>query len=407
VSAPPTIRTALVFGTRPEAVKLLGIIRELAADARFAVRVIVTGQHEAMPEEILRPFGIQPDVDLGIMRPNQTLNDILVRAMPALDRLYEAEQPNLVLVQGDTTSAFAAALAAFHRGIPVGHVEAGLRSFDRFHPYPEEANRRMISSVTDLHFAPTPLAAENLVKEGVRRRDIFVTGNTVVDSLLATLEKLRSGAQPGWQKPLRGDGRLVLITLHRREGWQAPGGGVPPLESILSGIRAAAAEYPSVDFVFPVHHNPKVRAPVWRILGESENVQLVDPIPYLPFVDLMARATVILTDSGGIQEEAPTLGVPVLVLRRTTERPEGLAVAGNRLGTSAEDIRDELLRHLQTPRPRPRPDAPAPNPFGDGQANRRVRQAILHFLGLGAPPDEFRGSPVDLLPMVSKETVHE
>jgi len=177
----------------------------------------------------------------------------------------------------------------------------------------------MISSVTDLHFAPTPLAAENLVKEGVRRRDIFVTGNTVVDSLLATLEKLRSGAQPGWQKPLRGDGRLVLITLHRREGWQAPGGGVPPLESILSGIRAAAAEYPSVDFVFPVHHNPKVRAPVWRILGESENVQLVDPIPYLPFVDLMARATVILTDSGGI---------PPLSIRETAVRLRSCGIAG-------------------------------------------------------------------------------
>jgi UDP-N-acetylglucosamine 2-epimerase (non-hydrolysing) len=396
-----SIRVAVVLGTRPEAVKLLGIIGRLRRDDRFAVRVIVTGQHAAMPEEILAPFGIAPDVDLEIMKVGQTLNEILSRVMPRLDELYEREPCDLVIVQGDTTSAFAAALAAFHRGIPVAHVEAGLRSFDRFHPYPEEANRRMLSSVTDLHFAPTPWAAKNLVREGVPREDITITGNTVVDSLLMALEHLRGNPAKPVADVREG---LVLITLHRREGWQAPGGGVPPLEGILEGIRHSAADHSHIDFVFPVHHNPRVREPVSRILGESKNVHLIDPVPYLPFVQLMSRASVILTDSGGIQEEAPTLGVPVLVLRRTTERPEGLTLGRNRMGGSPEEIQTELARLLAEPPARPA--VPAPNPFGDGRADERIRQAILHFRGLAPRPDEFGGAteplaPIDIAPIVS------
>jgi UDP-N-acetylglucosamine 2-epimerase (non-hydrolysing) len=403
---PGVIRTAVVFGTRPEAVKLLGTIRRLRDDPRFSVRVVVTGQHREMPQEILAPFGIEPDVDFDIMSAGQTLNEILCRTLPKLEELYSREPFEMVLVQGDTTSAFAAALAAFYRGIAVGHVEAGLRSFDRYHPYPEESNRRMISSLSDLHFAPTPWAAKNLVREGVPRQEIVVTGNTVVDSLLAALDRVARSPQvgAGERVALRGDGRVVLVTLHRREGWQAPGGGVPPLEGILAGLRDAAADHPAVDFVFPVHHNPKVREPVRRILGESTNVQLLDPVPYLPFVDLMSRATVILTDSGGIQEEAPTLGVPVLVLRRTTERPEGLTLGCNRMGGSPEEIRGELARLLLAPPPRAR--IPAPNPFGDGRADERILAAMLHFFARGPAPDEFAGAemplaPVDIAPLAA------
>lgn len=442
------IRPFVVFGTRPEAVKLLEPIRTLRADARFAPRIVVTGQHREMLDEILVPFGITPDANLGIMRPGQTLNEIVYRSMPKLDELYAEGQPDIVLVQGDTTSAFCAALAAFHRRIPVAHVEAGLRSFNRFHPYPEESNRRMITSVADLHFAPTARAAENVVREGAPESDVIVTGNTVVDSLLLTLRDTRP--PESIDAPI-GDrrGPLVLITLHRRESFEtkATGAGntepagaraaarasVPPsavpsatgpetaaaahftasepcanpravpadaapvdaapgtlLEGILQGIRRAAEDHPEAIFVYPVHLNPKVREPVQRILGGVPNILLSAPMAYVPFVHLMARAALILTDSGGIQEEAPSLGVPVLVLRETTERPEGLAAGTNRLvGTSPARIREEIARCLAADRTRPL-KVPCPNPFGDGRAHERIRDAILHFFGAGARPAEFR-----------------
>ena len=398
---------ALVFGTRPEAVKLLEPIRVLAADGRFAPKIVLTGQHREMVDEILRPFGITADADLAIMQPGQTLNDIVCRAMPRLDELYRAERPAIVLVQGDTTSAMCAALAAFHLRIPVGHVEAGLRSFNRFHPYPEEANRRMITSVADLHFVPTTRAAQNVLDEGVPRADVIVTGNTVVDALRATLREQR----PAEPVALRGDGRLVLVTLHRREGWdQAGRAGGSVLDDILGAIQGAARAHPSVDFVYPVHLNPKVRGPAEATLGGEPNVRLVPPMAYIPFVHLMARASLILSDSGGVQEEAPSLGVPVLVLRRTTERPEGLG-AGNRLvGTEPARIRaaiDEVL--AATPAFARSADAasrePRPSPFGDGRASLRMRDAILARFGLGASATQDRpadavsaelGSPTDL-----------
>ena len=381
----PPFRVALVLGTRPEGVKMLELIRILRADARFAPRVIVTGQHRQMVEEILRPFGVEPDLDLGIMTSAQTLNGILHRLLPPLEQLYADERYHLVIVQGDTTSAFGAALAAFHRGVAVAHIEAGLRSFDRFHPYPEEANRRMLSCVTDLHFAPTAFAAENLMHEGVPREEIYVTGNTVVDSLMLALE--RSGPEND-PDPAR---RMVLLTLHRREGWDPVGGGQAPIEGIFEGIAEAARQHPEIDFVYPVHHNPRVREPAQRILGPLPNVRIVDPLPYIPFVRLMSQASVILTDSGGIQEEAPSLGVPVLVLRRTTERPEGLAPSRRLLGESAEPILSKLDKLLAQPLARPG-KPPYPNPFGDGQASARIRDAILHFMGAGERPEEF-GEP--------------
>jgi UDP-N-acetylglucosamine 2-epimerase (non-hydrolysing) len=384
----------VILGTRPEAIKLLPVIRAVREEPRLAVRVVTTGQHREMVDQILEPFGVIPEHDLDIMRPDQSLNDIVCRVLPRLEQLYQELGPSLVLVQGDTTSAFAAGLAAFYRRIPVGHVEAGLRSFNRFHPYPEESNRRMLSCVTDLHFAATPWGAQNLMREGVPRGDILVTGNTVVDCLLGLLARpelllAHREADPGW---LSG-GNLVLITLHRRENWMgSPLEPRSPLEQVLEAVARAASEYPQAHFVYPVHRNPRVRGPAERILGGRPNVHLLDPVSYLPFVDLMAHASVILTDSGGIQEEAPSLGVPVLVARETTERPEGLECGTNHLvGTQPEVVLRELRRYLDRSPARPGP-RPCPNPFGDGQASVRIRQAILHRFGFGERPEEFRSA---------------
>jgi UDP-N-acetylglucosamine 2-epimerase (non-hydrolysing) len=392
------ISIATVFGTRPEAVKLAPVIRLLARDERFLLRVFVTGQHREMMREILDPFGVHPDVDLEIMQPGQTLNDIVCRAMPRLDELYGRERPDMVLVQGDTTSAFCAALAAFDRHIPVGHVEAGLRSFDCLNPYPEESNRRMLSAVAELHFAPTPWAKKNLLREGVRKASITVTGNTVVDALLLTLRARASrccdASSPASER------RSVLVTLHRREAWETPGqDGASVLDDILLGIRLAAEKRADVDFVYPVHLNPNVQKAARRVLGNTPNAKLVAPLPYVRFVESMARSSAIVTDSGGVQEEAPSLGIPVLVVRKTTERPEAVETGANHLvGTHPGDIERALCGVLDQyedgRNPGRTPEGvghliPFPNPFGDGNAAPRIVQAVLHFWGRGDAPGEF------------------
>ena len=378
----------VILGTRPEAIKLFPVARALQREPRLVTRVVTTGQHREMVDQILEPMGIVPDKDLDIMRPDQSLNDIVSRIVPRLETLYDEERPALVLVQGDTTSAFCAGLTAFQRRIAVGHVEAGLRSFNRFHPYPEEANRRMLSSVTDLHLAATPWSAANLEREGVPRGEIVVTGNTVIDALLESLDRPDLlGRQTAF--PQQPDERLVLITLHRRENWMAGGVQESPLEETLAAIADAAARFPAARFLYPVHRNPRVQEPARRILGGRPNVHLLDPQPYLPFVDLLGRASLILTDSGGIQEEAPSLGVPVLVARETTERPEGVTHGTNVLvGTRRETVLAAMTKHLERPFTSPGP-RPRPNPFGDGQASERIRQAVLHHLGLGEKASEF------------------
>jgi UDP-N-acetylglucosamine 2-epimerase (non-hydrolysing) len=383
-------KVLVILGTRPEAIKLFPVARALQAEKRLTTLVVTTGQHREMVDQILGPFGIVPDHDLDIMCPDQTLNEIVCRVIPRLEELYLSERPSLVLVQGDTTSAFCAGLAAFHRRIAVGHVEAGLRSFNRFHPYPEEANRRMLGCVTDLHLAATPWAAKNLMAEGVRREEITVTGNTGIDSLLETLARpdlLEKHRVPELPRVL-GE-RLVLITLHRRENWMTGPGALSPLEEVLTALAAAAQEFPAVRFVYPVHRNPRVQEPVRRLLGGRPNIHLLDPLPYIPFVDLMARAFLILTDSGGIQEEAPSLGVPVLVTRETTERPEGVECGANALvGTRTDAVLEALRRHLSWP-PAGSGPRPRPNPFGDGQATGRILKAVLHHFGLGEAASEF------------------
>jgi len=384
-------RILIVLGTRPEAIKFFPVVRALQADPDLDVVLATTGQHREMVDQILGPFGIAPQHDLDIMRPDQSLNDIVCRVIPLLEDLYRRVEPSIVLVQGDTTSAFAAGLAAFHRRIAVGHVEAGLRSGNRFHPFPEEVNRRMLSVVTDLHLAATPWSADNLVREGVARADIVVTGNTVIDALLETLARpdlLAAHRASG--VTLADDERLVLITLHRRENWLAEGKGPSPLEEVFGAIADAARLFPRVRFVYPVHRNPNVQGPAKRLLAGLPNVHLLDPQPYIPFVGLLARAAVVLTDSGGIQEEAPSLGVPVLVARETTERPEGVDAGSNMLvGTDQERVLKTLREHLDRPETPPG-RRPCPNPFGDGRGAARVRAALRHRFGIGAAPEEFR-----------------
>jgi UDP-N-acetylglucosamine 2-epimerase (non-hydrolysing) len=392
------ISIATVFGTRPEAVKLLPVIRRIRADARFDLSVVVTGQHREMLREILEPFGIVPDVDLDIMQPGQTLNDIVCRAMPRLDELYAKTRPDWVVVQGDTTSAFCAALAAFDRRIPVAHVEAGLRSFDRKHPYPEEANRRMLTAVADLHFAPTLWSAQNLLSEGVPRDQVVVSGNTVIDALLLTLAgdlgKRREAT------PTDGARRTVLITMHRREAWESTtGGGASVLDGILRALRKAADRHPDVDFVYPVHLNPKVQEAAKRAFAGAENARLIEPLPYVRFVKTMARSSVIVTDSGGVQEEAPSLGIPVLVLRRTTERPEALETGANRLvGTDPDDIEQALTQALARPRETRALTLPRPSPFGDGRASDRIARTFLYLAGEGEAPEPFAELEDDDIP---------
>jgi len=371
-------KISVIFGTRPEALKLAPVIRALRADSAFDCRVCVTAQHREMLDQVLGIFDIRPDTDLDLMRANQSLGALTARAIAGLDAYLARERPDLVLVQGDTTTVFCAALAAFYHHIPVGHVEAGLRTGDLQAPWPEEANRVLATRLTTLHFAPTFASRANLLREGVAPRRIFVTANTVIDALLLARAMIRreSPAVPGVPaRIMRGCQPLVLITGHRRESF---GAGV---EHICRAIAALARRFPETQFIYPVHLNPHVRQPVRRILGRAgENVRLIRPLAYLPFVALMNRATLLLTDSGGIQEEAPSLGKPVLVMRAVTERPEGLKAGTVRLvGTAEASIVDAVAR-LLTDRRAYRRMSQAANPYGDGRAAGRIVRALHGYL---------------------------
>ncbi|RMF61154.1 MAG: UDP-N-acetylglucosamine 2-epimerase (non-hydrolyzing) [Calditrichaeota bacterium] len=364
-----------IIGTRPEAIKLAPVVMELnRRPERFVSRVCVTGQHRQMLHQALAPFEIRPDVDLKIMSPGQTLAQVTARAVTGLDDVLASERPDVVLVQGDTTTAMCGALAAFYHQIPVGHVEAGLRTGNKFAPYPEEINRRLVAPLTDYHFAPTECARDALLREGVPEETVFVTGNTVIDALLWIRKKVqrnRPKELSGLVEVL-GDRPMVLVTGHRRESFGAG------FENICLAIREVAERFPDVAFVYPVHLNPNVRRPVHRILGKHERVHLIEPLSYEPFVWLMDRATVVLTDSGGVQEEAPSLGKPVLVMRETTERPEGVAAGNARLvGVSRERIVEALSLLLRDPNARAEM-ASVNNPYGDGHAANRIVEILMH-----------------------------
>lgn len=371
----------LVFGTRPEAIKMAPLVKEFQKHKdTFKTIVCVTGQHREMLDQVLHLFEIVPDYDLNIMKQGQDLYDVTARVLVGLRDVLKETQPDIVLVHGDTTTSTAAALAAFYQQIPVGHVEAGLRTHNIYSPWPEEMNRQITGRITAYHFSPTPLSKQNLLAEGIKEEQIIVTGNTVIDALYTVVDKIKNDStlestlngvlkNSGYNVDrLTGDRRLVLITGHRRENF---GEG---FISMCNGIKTLTEKYPDTDFVYPMHLNPNVRKPIHEVFGEKqqENMFFIEPLEYLPFVYLMEKSTLVLTDSGGIQEEAPGLGKPVLVMRDTTERPEALDAGTVKLvGTDRDKIISEVSRLLD--------DADyyekmskATNPYGDGRACERI-----------------------------------
>lgn len=377
-----TFRIALILGTRPEAIKLAPVILGLREAAGIDCSVCVTGQHREMLDSVLAVFGITPDMDLQLMQPDQSLAGLTARAVTAIDRYLDDARPDLVLVQGDTTTTLCGALAAFYRRIPVGHVEAGLRTWNMAAPWPEEGNRVLTSRLASLHFAPTATSRQNLLKEGVAGDTVHVTGNTGIDALLRAQQMVQAAPPevpglPAFLQPAQGSGPgtppMVLITGHRRENL---GEG---FEQICRAITELAERFPGTHFVYPLHLNPNVRATVLPLLGRPggtggmlPNIHLLDPLPYLPFVGLLARATLVLTDSGGLQEEAPSLGKPVLVMRETTERPEAVDAGTVRLvGTAPDIIVHDVATLLTDARAYDRM-ARAINPYGDGHATPRI-----------------------------------
>lgn len=363
-----------VFGTRPEAIKMAPVVMRLAGTPGIASRVCVTAQQRQMLDQVLEAFGIAPDHDLGLMRQGQSLTDILTGVLRGLEPVLEAESPDLVLVHGDTSTTLGASLAAYYRRIPVGHVEAGLRTGNIYAPWPEEVNRRLTAGIAAHHFAPTEKARQNLLREGVDDARIVVTGNTVIDALLAMVARLdadaalraRLDAQFAFLDPSK---RLVLVTGHRRESF---GEGFENICRALADIAARG----DVEVAYPVHLNPNVQEPVRRVLGAAPRVHLLDPLDYVPFIHLMRRAHIVLTDSGGIQEEAPSLGKPVLVMRETTERPEAVEAGTVRLvGTDRERIVAEASRLLDSPEAYETMSR-AHNPYGDGRAAERIAGRI-------------------------------
>ena len=378
---PPKI--LIVFGTRPEAIKMAPVVKGFQAAAPHCKTVVcVTAQHREMLDQVLKLFDIVPEHDLNIMKPGQDLFDITGNILAGLKGVLATEKPDLVLVHGDTTTTLAASLAAYYSGVPVGHVEAGLRTGNKRAPFPEEINRKLTGAIADLHFAPTEAARANLLREGVDPSTIHVTGNTVIDALLSVVPKLQNDAQLKADLDakfafLDASKKLILVTGHRRENF---GEG---FENICNALADIAASAPDVEVLYPVHLNPNVRKPVADILAARKlaNVHLIDPVDYLPFVYLMNRAHIIITDSGGVQEEAPSLGKPVLVMRDTTERPEAVEAGTVKLvGTSRAAIVKETLNLLQNPQDYARMSQ-AHNPYGDGQAVGRIIEVVLSKTG--------------------------
>ncbi|MBD3366637.1 MAG: UDP-N-acetylglucosamine 2-epimerase (non-hydrolyzing) [Candidatus Eisenbacteria bacterium] len=374
------MKVVSVFGTRPEAIKMAPVVSGLSSSKGIDGRVCVTAQHREMLDQVLELFGITPDVDLDIMTNDQSPRAVTARVLEGVDGVLENERPDLVLVHGDTTTTMAAALAAFYRKIPVGHVEAGLRTHDRYYPFPEEMNRVLADALSTHHFAPTAAARRNLIDSGVDPESVVVTGNTVIDALLSTAN---DPAAPGHGLEL--EGRVVLVTAHRRENFGEP------LASICRALRDVVNRFDDVTVVYPVHLNPSVQRVARELLSGHDRIQLIEPMPYGPFVGLLKASTVVVTDSGGIQEEAPSLGKPVLVLRNETERPEAVEAGTVRLvGTGRDRIVEELSLLLSDENAY-RGMAAAVNPYGDGRAAARIVAAIRWSFGLanGERPEEF------------------
>lgn len=369
------VKVMAIFGTRPEAIKMAPVVRELLKHPEIETKVCLTAQHREMLDQVVDLFQLPVDYDLDIMKQGQSLYDITDRVLLGLKDVLEKEKPDLVLVHGDTTTTFSATLAAFYQQIDVGHVEAGLRTGNMYSPFPEEANRRLTSVLTALHFAPTETARQNLLKENQKDDHIFTVGNSVIDALLATVKKDYVFEDKELQD-IEEHKRIILVTTHRRENLGEP------MRNVYRALRRLVETVPDTEVVFPVHRNPLVRQAVKEVLDGVPGIHLVDPMEYEPFTNLMARSAIILTDSGGIQEEAPSLGKPVLVLRDTTERPEAVASGTVKLVGTDEDKVYNTAYKLLTDEEAYREMAESINPYGDGHTSERIVQAILYFYGI-------------------------
>lgn len=376
-------RILAVIGTRPEGIKTLPLVNALENRAGFDVCTVTTGQHGAILDQVFEVFGVEPSHNLDVMRPGQGLSQLFARVLEKLDPVLDTEQPDAIVVQGDTTTSTAAALAAFHRGIPIVHLEAGLRTATVTNPFPEEANRRLTSRLAALHLAPTQSSRENLEREAVPREDIVVTGNTVIDALLSVAERPLAVSSPATPILESASGPVVLVTTHRRESWGTP------MRNIAHAVARLAREHPNLTFLWPLHPNPIVRDAVLPIVGGLPQVHAIEPLSYHPFVHARKGSTLVLTDSGGVQEEAPSLGKPVLVMRDNTERPEAVVAGAARLvGTDEDRIVDEVSR-LITDSAHYEAMARAINPYGDGAASDRAVAAIAELLGRGERVEDF------------------
>lgn len=356
----------LSFGTRPEAIKMCPLVKELQTRENIETVVCVTGQHREMLDQVLEAFDVKPDYDLSIMKSKQTLFDVTINILDHMKEVLEKEQPDVVLVHGDTSTTFVTALACFYLQIPVGHVEAGLRTYDIYSPYPEEFNRQAVGIVANYHFSPTEMAKENLLKEGKNADDIYVTGNTAIDALKTTVREEYSHEQLEWV----GDSRLIMITAHRRENLGEP------MRNMFKAIKRIVDEHEDIKVIYPIHMNPAVREAAKEILGNSDRVRIIEPLEVVDFHNFLGQSYMILTDSGGIQEEAPSLGKPVLVMRDTTERPEGVQAGTLKLvGTDEEKIYTSFKELLVDPKAY-EAMSKASNPYGDGFASKRIADIL-------------------------------
>ena len=362
------IKVMTIFGTRPEAIKMAPLVKELKARKEIECIVCVTAQHRQMLDQVLETFEIKPDFDLNIMKPGQTLSDITSRALKGVEEVIREVHPDIVLVHGDTTTTFAGALAAFYNQVDIGHVEAGLRTWNKYSPYPEEMNRQMVGVMADMHFAPTENSKNSLLKEGKKPETIYVTGNTAIDALKTTVNKEYTNPIFDWL----GNDRLILLTAHRRENLGEP------MRHMFKAIKRIVDEFDDVKVIYPVHLNPKVRMVADEILGNDSKVKLIEPLEVIDFHNFQNKSYIILTDSGGIQEEAPSLGKPVLVLRDTTERPEGIEAGTLKLVGTDEDTIYRETKRLLDDKEEYNKMSKASNPYGDGYASKYITDAIIN-----------------------------
>jgi len=364
------IKVMSIFGTRPEAIKMAPLVKELEKRKEIESIVCVTAQHREMLDQVLNTFDIKPDYDLNIMKQGQSLADVTTRALVGLEEVIKEVKPDIVLVHGDTTTTFAGALAAFYNQVAIGHVEAGLRTYDKYSPYPEEMNRQMVDRLSDMYFAPTEISKDNLLKENIDESKIYITGNTAIDAMSTTVDENYTHPELDW---INAGERMILLTAHRRENLGEP------MRHIFRAIKRVVDEFSDVKVIYPIHMNPKVREVANEVFGDADRVKLIEPLEVFDFHNFQNKSYIILTDSGGIQEEAPSLGKPVLVLRDTTERPEGIKAGTLKLVGTDEDVIYEETKKLLLDKKEYEKMSKASNPYGDGHASERIVDAIIKY----------------------------